>query len=288
MRRKILIATPIKLGLGSDYMAGFVDTMRTQFPNVDVEFAVLEGPAVNLARNELAGYALEIKARELVFIDADIKWTAAHFARLISHVDLDIVGGIYCKKKPGRPFWLMNPKPGGIAEGDVCEVDDIATGFMKIRVDTVFPAMQRKFPDLEFTSQPPRPGTAWEFFPMGISGPRAPRERLDRVKEALKMLPSPQNPVETDREWKERLWAFAKAVDRACHDEQPPGLLRGEDYNFCHLARACGFKVYADFGMAILPHVGNVAYPITPDMVGVSGDLVPQPEPSGKVFHETS
>jgi hypothetical protein len=272
--RKILIATPIKGGLGSDYLPGFVDAMRTRFDGVQLEFAVLDGPAVNLARNELAQYAKDVHARELVFIDSDIKWTVDHFRRLISHVDLDIVGGIYCKKVAGeRPFWLMNPKPGGLnvdSNAELEEVNDIATGFMKIRVDTVFPAIEKVFPELEFMAdgtggKPAR--SAWEYFPMGVEGPRHPKVRLDKVKAALAKLPGPLDPVDSESEWKRRVRLFIAEVDNACHESQPPGMLRGEDYGFCHLARSAGCKVWADFGMDVLPHVGKVAYPITPDMV---------------------
>lgn len=277
--RKILIATPLKGGLTSCYLQGFVNTMRTRFEGVTLEFSVLEGPAVNLARNELAHYAKAIGARELVFIDADLKWTVEHFTRLISHADLDIVGGIYCKKVPGNPHWLMNAPEGGLdPDADLCEVDDLATGFMKIRCDTVFPAIDKAYPELAFHCYPEfqntgngmKAGIAMEYFPMGVTGPRSARTRLDRVKKALEKL---QAPGMTELERAVVGERVLVEIDQACHDEQPPGMLRGEDYYFCHLARSVGIKVYADFGMAVLPHIGQAAYPITPEMVGVEGLL---------------
>lgn len=263
-KRKILIATPIKLGLSSSYMAGFVPTIQRQFPGVELEHCVLEGPSVNFARNEIAHYAMEISARELVFVDDDIGFTTDYFERLISHVDLDVVAGLYCKRKPGQPFYLTNLKKE--AEIDpktgLCEVEDIATGFMKIRVDTVFKTMMNRYPEREFYNKPEdgKLMTAWEFFPMGVVGPRTAEARLAKIKALIYSMTSAQA--------KDGLNLWMK-IDEFIHEQHEPGNLRGEDYYFCHLARECGFKIYADFGMPVVPHFGKVAYPITPDMVGL-------------------
>lgn len=261
--RKILIATPIKLGLTSSYMAGFVPTIQTAFPGVKLEHCVLEGNCVNFARNEIAHYARKIGAREIVFIDDDMGWTREHFARIISHVDYDVIGGLYCKRRPGAPFWLVNLKVGceiDPATG-IGEVEDVATGFMKIRVDTVLAKIAEKFPELEYQNQPVdgKPVTAFEFFPMGIVGPRTPKARLDKIKAVL-------------AGYRTKEWDYDTAINNiisAVEEPHEAGVLRGEDYFFCHLARDCGFKIYADFGGEIIPHVGKVAFPITPDMVGL-------------------
>ena len=62
--------------------------------------------------------------------------------------------------------------------------------------------------------------------------------------------------------------SVVEEIRTAATEPFPPGCLRGEDYYFCHLVRSCGLKIYADFGSPIIGHVGNVQYPITPDMVG--------------------
>ena len=276
-KRKILIGTPIKLGLTSTYITGFIEVMRAQLPDVTIEFCILEGPSVNLQRNEIAHYAKGIKAQDLVFIDADLKWTKEHFARLISHDQLDVVGALYCKKVIGPPQWTLNALPGGISEGDLCEVADIATGFMKIKVDTVFPAIDKKFPDLQFRcykefKDVTGTGLAMEYFPMGVTGPRHPRNRLLRVKEVMDTLFKPDDPVTEDFR-NRRMREVIGQIDDAITCELEPGMIRGEDFYFCHLAREAGCKVWADFGMPIIPHVGNVAYPITPEMVGVDESI---------------
>lgn len=268
-KRKIMIATPIKLGLVSSYMAGFVPTIQAHFPGIELEHCILEGPSVNFARNEIAHYAIARGMRELVFIDDDMGWTLEHFARLISHSELDVVAALYCKRRPGDPFWLMNDKPG--CEPDpvtgLCEVNDIATGFMKIRVDTVLKTIAEKHPELEFYNNPEdgKPVTAFEFFPMGVVGPRSPASRLKVVQAAIQKVT--QAGVETATR-EQLLQCFTDMTAALCTPHGPGGL-RGEDYMFCHLARECGFKIHADFGAAIIPHIGKVPFPITPEMVGL-------------------
>jgi hypothetical protein len=138
---------------------------------------------------------------------------------------------------------------------------DVATGFMKIRVDTVITKLIEQMPEREYHYKPEEghPITGFEIFPMGVVGPRTAEARLARVNQALCKYTGGHL----------SLSAFEREVFHACHDEQPVGDLRGEDYYFCHLARKFGFKIFVDFGLPIIPHIGDVAFPITPDMVGI-------------------
>jgi hypothetical protein len=259
--RKILIGTPVRLGLRAKYMAGLLPVMARAFPGVHLEHCIIESSTVNFARNEIAHYALELGADDLLFIDDDMGFTVDHFARIISH-DVDIVGGIYCKRQPGRPFWLMNIMDGEeIDEATgLCRVNDIATGFMKIRT-SVFRTMMKKFPEREYYNKPEsgKPQTAFEFFPMGIVGPRTAEAKLERIKLCIAnsktYCPDPAELI--------------RHMENLIDEPATPGDLRGEDYYFCHMARKCGLKIYADFGMSIIPHVGNIPFPILPDMVGL-------------------
>lgn len=264
--RKVLLATPIRLGLSSHYMAGLIPTIQKKIPGVQLEHVVLEGPSVNFARNEIAHYALKIGAREIIFIDDDMDWRWPHIERILSHVDLDVVANIYCKRQPGMPFWLLNEKPGSEIDPvtNLCEVNSIATGFMKIRVDTVLKTITEKFPELEYYNKPEsgKPVTAWEFFPMGVVGPRSAVTRMKRIKAILAARHEGDSPS-TDRE---RLLS----IDEAISSEEEPGTLYGEDYYFCELARQCGFKIYADMGAEIMPHLGTIPFPILPEMVGIT------------------
>lgn len=262
--RKILIATPIKLGLTSAYMNGFVPTIQTRFPGIELEHCVLEGPSINFARNECAYYGQKIGAREIVFIDDDMGWNPSQFARLISHADLDVVALLYCKRQPGAPSYLVNVKEGCDPDPvtGLCEVNDIATGFMKIRLDTVLPAIEKKYPEREFynRAESSLPVTSFEYFPMGVWGPRTAESRLEKIKQILMGSTYHNFDILSDQ------WGKIYA---ACYDKHEPGNLRGEDYGFCELARSCGFKIWADFGAPIVPHIGKIPFPITPDMVGL-------------------
>lgn len=260
--RRILIGTPIKhTGVNSTYLNGLVPVLSRRFEGLELEVALLEGTCVTFARNELVHYAKEKKCQELVFVDSDAGFELHHFERLISHVDLDVVGGLYCKRKPGAPSWNVNLKEG--CEVDpmtgLCEVEDIGTGFMKIRLDTVLPKLEKAYPFLQFGihEKGQNPGTAWEYFRLGCEGPRTPESRLERIKNIVRNLitESPTSALD--------------AINHACFDEQPPSVLRGEDFFFCKMVRSVGLKVYADFGMAPVPHIGEIGFPITPDMVGL-------------------
>lgn len=273
--RKILLATPVRLGLDGSYMAGLVPSLVQRFTDIELHHAILEGTQIGFARSELVHHARSLGCREIVFIDSDMGWTLEHLLRLCSHIELDVVGALYCKRKPGAPAWLLNFKPG--AEVDektgLCEVNDIATGFMKIRIDTVFPALEKAHPHLEFFNfqqnlASPKPGTQWEFFPMGVEGPRTPASRLERIKALIRQTKKDGAIPHGGK--------FLNMIEEACYDEQPPSTLRGEDYMFCKMARECGFKIYADLGMPIIPHIGKIGFPILPEDVGLdkSGELM--------------
>lgn len=261
--RTIVIATPVKLGLESAYIRGFVATLNRNFPSVKLEILVLDGALVPFSRNDLMRHAKGMGAQEIVFIDSDMGWTDRHFERLISHEDLEIVAGLYCKRQPGKPQWLMTPKAGAKIDPvtHLLEVEDAPTGFMKINLETVLPKLEAKYDYLEYNlKSPDEHGNkqGWEYFPVGVEGPRTPAARLERVKAALKAGHEGLSDTEV-----------LNLVDEACFDSQPPADLRGEDYFFCHLARGCGIKIYIDFGMPPVPHLGLAAFPITPDMVGL-------------------
>lgn len=271
--RKVLLATPIRGGASSSYFKSLMEVLRMPLPGIKLEHCVLEGPGVNFARNEIAHYALAIKADDLVFADEDMDFTAEHFGRLISHETVDVVAGLYCKRRPGQPFWLMNPKQGCEIDEKtgLCEVEDIAPGFMKIRT-SVFRRIEKHFPDLEFYNKPEegKPVTAFEYFPMGVWGPRTPRDRLAKIEEiiadidrepAVYVGPGTVEPI--------RYLSAIESIEEVLNAKNEPGNLRGEDYGFCELARRCGIKIHADFGMAIIPHIGKIPFPILPDMVGL-------------------
>lgn len=243
----------------SSYMTGLLPTIQRKRPGIETQLLILDGPSVNFARNECAHYAVKEGFRELFFIDDDMGWTEAHFERMISHEYLDVVGGLYCKRRPGPPQWFVNTIPDQNPDKDgLCEVNDIATGFMKIRVDTVLREFMETYPEREFWHRPEENGhktTAFEFFPMGVVGSRSPDLKLEKIQATLVQPVTAETRLEM--------------IQKILSDKGEVGTLRGEDYYFCYLVRKMGYKIFADFGMPIVPHIGDVPYPITQDKVGI-------------------
>ncbi len=276
MKRKILIGVPIKLNISNRWLTGFIQVFRNLRPDIIIDVCCLDGTSVNFARNDICHYAKKIKAREIVWVDEDMGWDLEAWNRIISFEDIDIVGHLYCKKLPGTPKWNVNLMAGKEIDPvtGLCEVEEIGCGFMKIRVDTVLAKMDLEYPENEYYVKthteglPPEGerGTAFEYFPMGVMGPRSHGARLERVKMALERG---FDQGELEGQQLRPPLDVLEEIYRACYDEQLPGNLFGEDYGFCRRARAIGFKVYADFGAPPIGHIGPISFPITPEMVGL-------------------
>lgn len=266
--RVILVATPIKNGLTAEFIRGLMPLLENRDPQYRIEFLAVEGVSVNFARNDAVHIAISMGAHDLVMIDDDMGFTGPMFMRLISHTDLDVVAGLYCKRRPGAPDWLVRPMAGAQPDAKSrVEVLSIATGFMKIRVSALI-KMQEHFPELEYSNQPQngKPVTSFELFPMGVLGGRSAVTKLaliDRfVDERL-----------TDvRTWKAEYTAesILEQIEAILTAKHEPGTLLGEDYYFCELARQCGIKIHADYGLPVIPHLGTIPFPILPGMVGIN------------------
>jgi len=63
-----------------------------------------------LSRNNAACDCLNSDATHLLILDADMVITANHIETLIDN-DVDIVGGLYCKKAQGKIQWVCNALP---------------------------------------------------------------------------------------------------------------------------------------------------------------------------------
>jgi hypothetical protein len=257
--KKLLLATPLREGASSNYIQELMDIANRGVPGYEVQTIFIAGPSVNFARNEIAYYAVEHGFDELVQVDEDLMHWGRNLPRLMSH-DVDVVGGVYCKKRPGKPTWLFTPMPkvGGVQVSDngLIECSGIATGFLRCRVE-VLNKIMRDNPERQFyakaTEQDPV-STRCDWFPMGVVGEGSHESRLRKIRELLEA------------------GADVNQIKQVAFDYAPPGRLLGEDYYFCALARRSGFKVYADLGMGVLPHIGNSAYPITQEMVGYPKD----------------
>lgn len=263
-KRRVLLATPVKGGLSVDYQRSLLPVVMRRVPDVEFEARFYSGGAVNFARNDAEADAVAGNFDDVIMIDDDVAYTPDHIDRILSH-DLDVVFGVYCKRKPGKPFWLFKPLPDTKPDANnLLECSAGATGFMRIRVSAL-KTMRAKYPEREFAAQEDSNGPVkvmFELFPMGVVGPRTAEARLAEVKAILSKFPRVEN---------RRAMIPAGLLDDlrdAADGQRGVGSIRGEDYFFCRLARQAGFKVYADLGLGVIGHLGITRFPVGPDQVG--------------------
>lgn len=121
---------------------------------------------IQRARNRVvAEFLANDRASHLVFVDADIGFTAHGLLRLLAH-DRPVIGGLYRKKNLKSRDWVMNAAPNDrcVAERDertgAMRVDHIGTGFMALRRDAIL-RMVRAFPHLRYRVHPSEGDGAW-------------------------------------------------------------------------------------------------------------------------------
>lgn len=259
---KLLIATPARSTIPIEYLDWLMPKLQSGqgIPGYEVKVRFGTGSSVNFGRNELAHAFMEGGYDEILFVDADMKPTEEQIVRLLSY-DLDFVNGPYCQRKGGVPRWTFTPKPGTDRDGDLWEASAVGLGFARIK-RCVFEAIREKFPEYEYFD-PAKRGSKdgrvmFEYFPMGVVGPRTAQARLAKIKRILAESTTP-------------LAEKADRVQQAAFEDQPRGVIYGEDYFFSLIAARCGFNIWMDMGMAPVAHIGNIAFPITPDQVGTEG-----------------
>lgn len=235
--------------------------MQTKMEGFCFDFQIEEGEhALNLARNMIAEEAIESGVERVVMIDKDHPWTPAHLVRILSHAE-PIVAGLYCKKRPGKPFWLGRRVKGATPRADgLLAAEFVPTGFLSISVLALL-EMERQMPEREYfhVKEDGTSHVATEFFPIGIVGPNTAQAKLDKLRALARDGQGADLPL-----------ADLKAI--LDHHEENSGRLLGEDYFFSHLARKCGIPLFIDTKL-IIPHVGPVAFPILPEMVGGPSEI---------------
>jgi hypothetical protein len=266
-KRKVLIAFPIKkFDVDINFIRGLVSMLRMDLPDTEFDFVFCDGGSVAFARNEAAYEAEQRNFDRLLSIDGDMLTRTEQIERILSH-DVDLVAGLYCKRAPGTPKWLVVPKKGAqVGKNGLLQCVKLATGFHNLRVSCLS-TIRKRFPEYEFNAQegPNDPVlTKYEWFPVGVVGPRTAEARLDKIKAII------------DQKGPEG--SYLEIVD-ALYSEQSAGVMHGEDYGQTRLLRKAGFKAYLDVGCSIIQHLGMVPYPITSEMVGYKhGEPVLLPE----------
>ncbi len=254
-QKRILIGTPLKGDIPKSYFRTSLQMATAHVPEVKLDWILLDGPAVQIARNEIAAYAVEQKFDELIFWDKDVlamrngeDVTGSALMRLIGH-DRDIVTAVYSTRSL-ETHWHVQPIKGEEAdESGLQRVERASIGFCKIKVP-VFKKIAAQNPDrvavLTDPNKPPR--TIPELFPMELRGKNLPGYRLQQIWQAL-------SEVKNDSVLRAR-------IERELtirYDE--PNAYISEDYGFCDLARAAGYDIWMDTLM-VLGHQASVVVPI--------------------------
>ena len=243
--KRILIGTPLKGEIPKSYFRTSLVLASAQIPNVKLDWVLLDGPAVQIARNEIAAYAIENNFDELIFWDKDVlaqrngtDVTDSALMRLIGH-DVDIVTSVYAARSLDT-HWHISPLPGEEPnEEGLQKVERASIGFSKIKV-SVLKKIAADNPDrVAMLIDPNRaPRSIPELFPMELTGRNTPAYRLKEIKNAL----------------------------AECKSDDPNAFL-SEDYGFCKLARESGFDILMD-SLMILGHETKVTVPIeTPKLM---------------------
>jgi len=103
---------------------------------------------VTRARNNLVAKFLSNKrSTHLMFIDADIKFSAEDIIKLVAR-DKDIVGGAY-PAKMNPPFYVLNKVKNPKIEKDLHEVRHLGTGFLMIKRE-VFDTLIQSMPETKY------------------------------------------------------------------------------------------------------------------------------------------
>lgn len=165
--RNVMIGTPVKGGLPPHFLyaalacTGGIETDKHMWR---VQFMMLEGGSLTLARTVIAHQFRKSKGDKLCFIDTDMAWSPEHLGRLLGHDEM-IVGGVYLARENDERYIVNGPQKEGV-KGDLVPCKEMGTGMLCIDRQ-VFEEIPKHFPESNFKSGDPNyPGdTMHDFFP---------------------------------------------------------------------------------------------------------------------------
>jgi hypothetical protein len=170
--KSLYMATPCYGGMvGHNATMGYIATVGSLFTaGVHWQLQMLANESlISRARNQLAMHFLMSDCTHLMFIDADIGFTATPILQMLAK-DKDLIGCVYPKKelnwqyiykernnvKDGAEMsqysaayasnFVLNKRGQPIEDDGLLKIQDLATGFMMIKRE-VFLKMMEKWPD---------------------------------------------------------------------------------------------------------------------------------------------
>ena len=264
---KLLIGTPLRFGASGEFLGALLGLLRSALPQHEIEFTAVGGGCVNMARNDLAYMAVSGGFDALLQIDEDLHWGVRHVERIVG-LEVDVVSGLYCKRKPGTPEWLFIPKPGAEPKDGMIECSGLPTGFLftttRVLKDIAADNPQLAF-DYKEDSQVRLDGTRTEWFPMGVVGRNTDAAKLHQIS-ALIGNSTDQQARSNDLGLANDFMDSVQLI--VCDVANGNNRWLGEDYGFSRLARKSGFSLWQDLGGEIIRHGPAPGFPITEDAVG--------------------
>ena len=146
---KIMLAVPTydgKIGIKSAFQFASLSLVLQKL-DIGLELAQVSGCAiVSKARNLLVTQFMKSDCTHLLFVDADINWTASNVLQLVVK-SKDIVSGLYPSRVEGKGVFLQVHEEQTVT--GLLRVMAVGTGFMLI-ARYVLQAMMDKRPELAY------------------------------------------------------------------------------------------------------------------------------------------
>jgi hypothetical protein len=161
----VLFGVPCYGGTMHDACAHGLMETRSRFEKLGLGFNIVtirNESLVQRARHHIVAQFLASSCDRLVFIDADIGFTADQVLRLLAH-DRDVIGGMYRKKSAETEEYAANFSPDAAGAVPLDEATGalqalhVATGFLAIKRG-VFERMANAYPHLLHRLHNVKPG----------------------------------------------------------------------------------------------------------------------------------
>jgi hypothetical protein len=224
---KIFLATPCYGGMVcQEFMQSVLCTLHTCMVNgIGLQvFMIGNESLITRGRNQLVSEFMASDCSHLMFIDADIEFSANEILKLISHDKGIAVGAYPLKQEPTT--YVLNTAPDAKEEGGLIEVLDAGTGFMMIKRETIT-KMKEGYPELHYTGDLER-----DEYRQDLIGKNDHKEKL-----------------------KQNLFSLFDTS----HDKENNNNYLSEDYTFCRRWQKIGGTIWLDTTIS-LNHIGRKVY----------------------------
>lgn len=160
--RGVLFGVPAYGGVMLDPFVAAMRETKDRFDGLGIPWNMMtirNESLIQRARHQIIAFFLQTTCDRLIFIDADIGFTADQVLRLLAH-DRDVIGGMYRKKTLASEDYACNlqiNQDGTVAQDEetgALKARHLATGFLCIKRN-VIERMVAAFPQLRYRMHGP-------------------------------------------------------------------------------------------------------------------------------------